>query len=58
MAPKRRLLDSEVTQKKEPEKKEFNSPQELVDYDTFFPAGTNSALSRNLTKNVWEQYKD
>lgn len=37
----------------------FNSPDELVDYETLFPAGsTNSALSRNLTKEIWEEYKD
>jgi hypothetical protein len=37
----------------------FNSPDELVDFDTFFPAGsTKSSLSRNLTKEIWEEYKD
>lgn len=36
----------------------FNSPEDLQDFDTFFPAGTNSALSRNLTKEIWEEYKD
>jgi creatine kinase/arginine kinase len=37
----------------------FNTPEELVDYESLFPAGTtNSALSRHLTKEIWEEYKD
>jgi|TARA_B110001450_G_scaffold219833_1_gene214976 hypothetical protein len=31
---------------------------DLKEFDTFFPAGTDSALSRNLTKEIWEEYKD
>lgn len=31
----------------------------MIDYDTFFPAGkTKSALSRKLSKKIWEEYKD
>jgi len=37
----------------------FKSSEELVDYDTFFPAGkTKSTLSKKLTKEIWEEYKD
>merc|ERR1711907_52598 len=37
----------------------FKSADELVDYDTFFPAGkTKSTLSKKLTKEIWEEYKD
>ena len=36
----------------------FASAEELQDFDSFFPAGTDSALSRNLTKEIWEEYKD
>ena len=36
----------------------FNTADELVDFDKFFPAGTNSALSRNMSKEIWEEYKD
>ena len=39
-------------------KSNFNSAEELQDFDKFFPAGTDSALSRNLTKEIWEEYKD
>ena len=39
-------------------KSNFNSPDELVNCDAFFPAGTDSALSRNLTNEIWEEYKD
>ena len=31
---------------------------QLEDFSNFFPEGTNSALSRNLTKEIWEEYKD
>ena len=31
---------------------------ELKDFDTFFPAGTKSSLCKNLTKEIWEEYKD
>jgi len=36
----------------------FKSADELSDFNTFFPAGTKSSLSRNLTKEIWEEYKD
>jgi arginine kinase len=36
----------------------FKSADELKDFESFFPAGTNSALSRCLTKEIWEEYKD
>ena len=36
----------------------YNTPEDLKDFDKLFPAGTNSALSRNLTKEIWEEYKD
>ena len=35
------------------------SVDDLTDYDTFFPAGqTNSLLSKFLTKERWEKFKD
>jgi len=36
----------------------FKSSSELVDYDSFFHPTTKSSLSRNLTKDIWEEYKD
>jgi len=39
-------------------KSNFTSVEELNDFSKFFPAGTDSALSRNLTKEIWEEYKD
>lgn len=36
----------------------FKSCDELMDYDTFFQAGTTSELSKCLTKEIWEEYKD
>jgi hypothetical protein len=37
----------------------FKSADELVDFDTLFPAGsTKSAVSRHCTREVWEEYKD
>lgn len=36
----------------------FKSADELVDFDTFFPAGTNSEVCKCLTKEIWEEYKD
>jgi hypothetical protein len=36
----------------------FNSADELDDFASLFPAGTNSALSRNLTEEIWNEYKD
>ena len=36
----------------------YKSADELTDFTKFFPAGTNSALSRNLTQEIWDEYKD
>ena len=36
----------------------FKSADELVDFDTFFPAGTKSEVCKCLTKELWEEYKD
>ena len=37
----------------------FNSADELKDFKTLFPPGsTDSALSRNLTEAIWNEYKD
>jgi len=41
-----------------PNESAFKSADELKDWETFFPEGTNSALSRHLSKEVWEEYKD
>lgn len=37
---------------------EFNSAKELFYYSSFFPAGTKSSLSRNMTEQIWNEYKD
>ena len=36
----------------------YATADQLMDFNKFFPPGTNSALSRNLTKEIWEEYKD
>ena len=36
----------------------FKSANELVDFTTFFHESSNSSLKRNLTKEIWEEYKD
>jgi len=36
----------------------YNTSDELVDFSKFFPAGTSSSLSKNLTNEIWEEYKD
>jgi len=36
----------------------FKTSDELLDFDTFFPKGTKSALARCMTKEMWEEYKD
>merc|ERR1711990_1336209 len=36
----------------------FKSSAELVDYSTFFHESSNSALKRNLSQEIWEEYKD
>jgi hypothetical protein len=38
--------------------REFNSAEELTDFDTFFNKDTTSELSKCLTKEIWEEYKD
>ena len=35
----------------------FKTSDELVDFETFFPAGTKSLLSKYLTKEVYDKYK-
>jgi hypothetical protein len=36
----------------------FKNCDELVDYETFFQSGTTSEVSKCLTKEIWEEYKD
>jgi len=37
----------------------FKSADELDDFKSLFPAGsTDSALSRNLTEEIWNEYKN
>lgn len=36
----------------------FKNADELQDFATFFPEGTKSALARNLTQEIWDEYKD
>merc|ERR1711990_152716 len=36
----------------------FKSSDELQDFNTFFLEGTKSSLSKNLSKEIWEEYKD
>jgi creatine kinase/arginine kinase len=36
----------------------YNTAEELQDFTKFFPAGTKSSLSRNLTQEIWDEYKD
>jgi arginine kinase len=36
----------------------YKTADELVDFTKFFPSGTSSALSRNLTQEIWDEYKD
>ena len=36
----------------------FNSSEELKDFSTFFPAGTKSSVCKNLTQEIWDEYKD
>jgi hypothetical protein len=38
--------------------KEHATAEELEDVNTFFKPDTNSALSRNLTQEIWAEYKD
>jgi len=52
--------DTHVSEPKKGQAKvnSFKSADELKDFSTFFPAGTNSALSRNLTQEIWAEYCD
>jgi protein-arginine kinase len=36
----------------------FKSADELVDWASFFPAGTKSLCAKYLTQEVWDEYKD
>jgi creatine kinase/arginine kinase len=36
----------------------FKSSSELVEFSSFFHESSNSALKRNLTSEIWEEYKD
>ena len=36
----------------------LKSSTELVAYESFFHKDTKSALSRHLSKEIWEEYKD
>jgi len=36
----------------------LKSCDELTDFSTFFHESSKSALKRNLTKELWEEYKD
>jgi len=38
--------------------KEHTSAESLDDLKTFFKPDTNSAISRNLTQEIWDEYKD
>lgn len=38
--------------------KEHANAESLEDCNTFFKPDTNSALSRNLTQEIWNEYKD
>ena len=38
--------------------KEHASAEDLEDVNCFFKEDTNSALSRNLTQEIWTEYKD
>lgn len=53
------LTDYESEQCKLLKPREFGeNADELEYFETFFPDGTDSALSRHLTKDIWEDYKD
>ena len=36
----------------------FKSADELVDYSTFFTKSTKSLLSKTLSQEIWDEYKD
>ena len=37
---------------------DFDKPDDLEEHSNFFLPHTNSALSRNLTHEIWEEFKD
>ena len=37
---------------------QYNSPDELSSFETLFLGPTDSLLSHQLTKEIWEEYKD
>ena len=47
-----------ISEPKTKKQSAFKSCDELKDFDTFFPAGTTSSLCKNMTKEIWEEYKD
>jgi hypothetical protein len=36
----------------------FTTSDELKDFETFFTPETKSELSKCMTKEIWEEYKD
>ena len=36
----------------------FDKAEDLTYFETFFPIETKSELSKCLTKEIWEEYKD
>jgi hypothetical protein len=36
----------------------FKTSDELMDFDSFFHESSKSSLKANLTKEIWEEYKD
>ena len=47
-----------ISEPKTKKESAFQSCDELKDFDTFFPAGTTSSLCKNMSKEIWEEYKD
>lgn len=37
---------------------EYEAAEQLDDYSTFFTDASNSSLKRNLTEEIWNEYKD
>ena len=38
--------------------KEHAKSEDLYDFETFFKPDTKSSLCKNLTKEIWDEYKD
>lgn len=36
----------------------YKGPEDLVNYNDFFEAGTTSACKNCLTQEIWDEYKD